>query len=266
MKTKEEPKRRKPVSAKKRADVKKPSATKKAAPQEFETVAAIPAPVVPSPAILPSTEKSLAVSYMTLRQMVGVLGASLPFIVSLGAWIIFGQPQQPSISAYYYTGMRDVMVGMLTATGLFLFSYKGYGRADEIAGKLTCLFALGVAYFPTAPENPTPLQEIISSLHLFFACGFFLSLSYFCLFLFVKTNPSGFPPMTLRKTVRNRVYRVCGVVMLVCMALMAAYTLAGGASTPLENWNPTYWLEAIAIVAFGVSWLTKGEAILRDEE
>ena len=29
--------------------------------------------------------------------------------------------------------------------------------------------------------------------------------------------------------------------------------------------NPVFWLESLAIVAFGVSWFVKGEAILKDE-
>jgi len=29
--------------------------------------------------------------------------------------------------------------------------------------------------------------------------------------------------------------------------------------------NPVFWLETITIEAFGISWLTKGQAILKDE-
>lgn len=226
-----------------------------------------PIEVVPIAEILPATEKTLAFSYLTLRKTVGLLGTTLPFVVSLGALFIFGQGFQTSISSYYYTGMRDVFVGMLCAIGLFLYSYKGYIRADEIAGKLSFVFALGVAFFPTTPDGPvSSTAQIIGVFHLIFAALFFLTLSYFCLFLFVKTNPTGFPPMTERKMQRNRVYRTCGGVMVGCILVMGIYHLAGGDETSLANLNPIYWLEAIAIVAFGISWLTKGEAILADEE
>jgi hypothetical protein len=222
----------------------------------------------PRESILPATEKSLAFSYMTLRTAIGGLGFALPFAVSLGAWIIFGQGLQGSISAYYYTGMRDVLVGSLFATGFFLFSYTGYARADNIASKLAFAFALGVALFPTTPP-PTPdipnPETVIGTFHYIFAAGFFLTLSYFCLFLFVKTNTTGKPAMTPRKVQRNVIYRVCGGVMLACIVLMAIYNFAGGDKTSLASLNPTYWLETIAILAFGVSWLTKGEAILKDE-
>ena len=30
--------------------------------------------------------------------------------------------------------------------------------------------------------------------------------------------------------------------------------------------EPIFWLESVAIVAFGLSWLTKGETILKDEK
>jgi len=33
----------------------------------------------------------------------------------------------------------------------------------------------------------------------------------------------------------------------------------------LERYAPIFWLEGIAVIAFGVSWLTKGEAILKDK-
>jgi len=33
-----------------------------------------------------------------------------------------------------------------------------------------------------------------------------------------------------------------------------------------ESANPVFWLEAAALVAFGVSWLVKGEALLADKD
>jgi hypothetical protein len=37
------------------------------------------------------------------------------------------------------------------------------------------------------------------------------------------------------------------------------------AGSALKAFDPVYWLEAMAIVAFWISWLIKGEAILKDE-
>ena len=52
--------------------------------------------------------------------------------------------------------------------------------------------------------------------------------------------------------------------MSVCILLTVVSQLPAVALA-LKAYDPIYWLESIAIVAFGISWLTKGEAILKDE-
>jgi hypothetical protein len=211
----------------------------------------------------------LLISYMTLRKTIGVLGTTLPFIVSLGGLIIFQTKLQGSISSYYYTGMRDVFVGTLWAIGIFLFAYKGYDRIDNMTGNLACIFAIGITLFPTTPEGPdiivTNNARIIGYVHMGFAALFFGTLSYFSLVLFTKTQKNSASPMTARKQQRNAVYVVCGYIMLVCIVLMAIYSFLPSQSVAfLSSAHPIYWLEALAIVAFGVSWLIKGETILKD--
>jgi len=154
---------------------------------------------------------------------------------------------------------------MLWAIGFFLLSYKGYERSDDIAGKLACAFAIGVALFPTIPDGVTTSgARVIGTVHLVFAALFFLTLIYFSLFLFTKTGPRNRP--TDRKLQRNMVYKACAYTMAVCILLIAIYHLLPDETvSPLGIYKPVYWLEALAILAFGVSWFTKGEAILKDE-
>src|SRR5664279_4207021 len=97
-------------------------------------------------------EGSLVRSYLTLRKAVGIIGMSLPFVLVFGKWLFESPGIQNSISAYYYTGMRNVLVGSLCAIGVFLFSYRGY-KTDGPAGILASVFSIGVALFPTAPEG-----------------------------------------------------------------------------------------------------------------
>jgi hypothetical protein len=208
---------------------------------------------------------NLVFPYLTLRTIIGVLGMALPFVISLGAMAFFQTGLQNSISAYYHTGMRDVLVGMLWAIGFFLFSYEGYDRADNIAGELACLFAIGIALLPTTPEGAAgPVANIIGVVHLVFTGLFFLTLAYFSIFLFTKTDPE--TPPTPRKLKRNVIYRVCGYTMLVCLLLIPIYTylLPGGLVAGISPYHPVFWFESIAIFAFGISWFTKGEGILRD--
>ena len=210
-------------------------------------------------------EISLVFSYLEHRKTIGLLGIAFPFILSMGAVILFHTGIQSSISSYYHTGMRDVFVGTLCVIGFFLLSYKGYERSDDIAGDLSCVFAVGVALFPTTPDVTTAsCARFIGYLHLSFATLFFLTLIYFSLFLFTKTNPEKSP--SRRKLQRNKIYKACGYTMGICIFLIAIYSfLPDTMVSLLEGNKPVFWLETIAVLAFGISWFTKGEAILKDE-
>lgn len=211
---------------------------------------------------VPGDTENLVISYLLLRRAVGIIGVALPFVLVTGKWLLQGWGIQSSISAYYYTSMRDVFVGSLCAIGVFLLSYRGYERADRIAGNLACLFAVGVALFPTTPAvGATPAQSTVGAVHLAFASAFFLTLAYFSLVLFRKTNPA--KHMTERKKQRNIVYTVCGYAILACIALIVlAQTFLRGSG--LQALDPVFWLESSAVLAFGISWLVKGETILAD--
>ncbi|HET8922593.1 MAG TPA: hypothetical protein VFN26_06305 [Candidatus Acidoferrum sp.] len=80
-----------------------------------------------------------------MRKAVGIIGVALPFALAFGKMLLQGSGLQPSISAYYYTDMRNVFVGSLCAIGVFLLSCKGYDWRDEAAGIAACVFAVGVA-------------------------------------------------------------------------------------------------------------------------
>ncbi|MDA2911230.1 hypothetical protein MYX04_09900 [Nitrospiraceae bacterium AH_259_D15_M11_P09] len=216
---------------------------------------------------------SLALSYLTLRKIVGILGISLPFILWLGALMLFNKGIQPSISDYYYTGMRNVFVGAHCAIGLFLLSYTGYKKDGVLEDALlgvpvgvpAGIGAIGLALFPTTPqENPTDLEQTIGSVHLAFTSLWFLTLAYFSLFLFTKSDQK---PLPSRKKKRNHVYRVCGYTMLGSIGLIFVIEkfLPLNIQQAISAYHPVFWLELVAVVAFGISWLTKGKAILGDQ-
>jgi len=187
---------------------------------------------------------------------VGVLGVALPLVLSIQGFVLCHCADvQPSISDYYSLRTRDVLVGTLFAVGWFLFAYHGYDRRDDIAGNLACMFALGIALFP---NSGGPVERRV---HFLSATAFFTVLSYFSIVLFTKTagNPT---PM---KLARNVVYRVCGGMMLACIALIAAYFLFLQ-HTAVSRLKPVFWLESTALWAFGWSWFVKGETLLKDSE
>lgn len=206
--------------------------------------------------------QSLVISYLTLRKAIGFLGLFLPLILVIGGWIDTGHlGVEPSISDYYYTSMRNGFVGVMAAVALFLFAYLGYDPIDRIAGNLGCIFALGVAFFPTTPELQDP--DLTGTLHFVFAVLFFATLVFFSLFLFTRTRNVN--QMTAQKKKRNTVYHICGYIMIACILSMALYFFVFENKYPwLDQAHPVFFLESLALVAFGGSWLVKGGFILKD--
>lgn len=200
------------------------------------------------------TDEDALVSYLTLRRVVGVLGVALPVVVAVwGFGLCSCFRIQPSISDYYGLRTRDAFVGVLFAIAWFLFAYRGYDRRDDVAGDLACLFALGVALFPNSGPPP------VAAVHFASAVALFLVLAYFSLVLFTKSGGSPTPA----KRARNRVYRICGVCMLVCIALIGLF-YGLFRDTAVADLKPVFWLESPALWAFGLSWFVKGETVLRD--
>jgi hypothetical protein len=196
------------------------------------------------------------VSYLTLRRAVGALGVLLPVVLVVGNRLFGGIGLEHSISDYYGTPMRDVFVGVLFALGWFLFSYRGYEPADDIAGDLAWFFAMGVALFPTTSQDPT-----VRLFHFVCAGLLFGVLAYFALFLFTKSSPDVQP--TKAKCIRNRIYRICGVTMLLCIAGIAVFQW-WFADSAIASRHPVFWLESLALWAFGWSWFVKGETLVKD--
>src|SRR5215510_8115997 len=107
---------------------------------------------------IPNSE--FIISFQTLRKAIGYLGISMPIIVRLGAYYFEGIPSNESISAYYYTVMRDVFVGTLFAIGVFLFCYRGPNTQDNVLTNIAGACAVAIGLFPTEPiYHPVILER-----------------------------------------------------------------------------------------------------------
>jgi hypothetical protein len=211
-----------------------------------------------------------------LKLIVGTLGMALPVVVIIWGLFLSGWPPQNSLSDYYSLRTRDAFVGILFVIGWILFAYSGYEKMDSIAGKLACVFAMGVAIFPNSGKG---WERIV---HFSSAACLFLLLSFFSLYLFTKTksSPQGFkrtmtsfrfkaarPGELLKreKKNRNRAYIVCGLVILVCIALVGLYNLLWQ-DTIISYFKPVLVLETLMIWAFGFAWFVKGETFWKDKK
>jgi hypothetical protein len=196
-------------------------------------------------------------SYLSLRKAVGWIGILLPFVLVFGHIIFFGGKRPlTNMSVYYHTGMRDLFVGAVCAIALFLFFYRGYDRWDDISANLAGFFALGVAFFPTVKEGP---YDWMAYVHFYSAACFLVILALISIFLFTRADVH--PTEMKRK--RNLVYQACGIIMLTALAAIEVFFLFFDGT----NSDTSFVLiaETVTLVAFGISWLTKGGTLYPDK-
>lgn len=202
-----------------------------------------------------------------IRNYAGFLGMILPWLSLIGAVLVnhftpLGEKfwADLSISATYY--VTPALVGVLTAASIVLMCYDGYDIQDSLVTTISGVFGITIVLFPCdcsiAPEITGFLQltvDVSSTVHCTAAVIFFLLLAYNALFLFTKHGEK----MTAKKKIRNIVYKVCGIGMVVSMTLMPL---------PIHFPAKTWWVEMLALTFFGISWLVKGGAVrfLNDEE
>jgi hypothetical protein len=199
-------------------------------------------------------------SYLIMRVAVGALGIALPILLVLGEPLIFeGQPfPRGSLSAYYYSGVRELFVGALCAIGVFLLTYKVAERSRENRLSTYAGFAvILVALFPTGRPGPgvpvTPLQLELSETNVerihFGAAGIFIASLAVISFYFSRPGPQ---TGNLSPSFWARYHRLCAGF------IVAALVLAG--VTGFTGWPDKGLLiaEAVAVWAFGASWLMKG--------
>ena len=199
-------------------------------------------------------------SYLVMRVAVGALGIALPLLLVLLEPLLFdGQPfPRGSLSAYYYSGVRELFVGALCAIGVFLVTYKVAERSRE--NRLSTYAggaAIIVALFPTGrPGNgvpPTPPQnllgeETVERVHFGAAAVFIASLAVIS-FYFAKPPPGngGRSPSFWR-----RYHLLCAGFIVAALILAAIAGITGSPDKGL------LFAEAVAVWAFGASWLMKG--------
>lgn len=218
-----------------------------------------------------ASEDPRLISFSALIQSIGWLSALLPIAMFTGNYLFGGcHTIQDSVSDYYYTVTGNLLIGILCAVALFLISYKGYpgDRLDSILTTSAGILALGVAFFPTNETSADscaiihlPLNDTRNNLHNVFAAGLFILLAAISLFLFTKTKGTPTP----EKLMRNRIYRTCGISMLVFIVLMAIHTNIRADYPSLRKYKPVFWLESGSLIAFGISWLVKGGLFLKDK-
>lgn len=245
----------------------------------------------PDPDYPYAVDPVMRVDQHRLAFLVGLVALGLPF--SLLVARASGTCDYQSISHFYYAQFwGDVFVGSLVFIGTFLIAYRGQCRPERTLASITGIAAYAVALFPTdgrgcelrefsgraladfsLPKGadfvtvkpaspPNALFELFPGVgiwHAVAAAIVFLFLAWFCFCVFTRITddqrlPDGSP--TQEKRQRNRIYRLCGALILIAIVAIGV-----GGEVWEKDWNRlnlTFWFEALALWAFGLSWMTRG--------
>ena len=232
------------------------------------------------------SENELVLSFLAVRRAVGSLGLLLPVMLlafSASPRVDF----MPSISEFYFSPVRELLIATIGAIAVFLYSYTGFKplperiQARPIEKYLTdrnvsfvaATGALGVALFPTTcPECslfPQPYTWLLlgestaATLHALSALTFFFALSVMCLENFCRIRLGSDP--TAKRRAEIEIYRTCGWIIFACAIALIVLIKGGAMIDWLGNLSTrfklVFWVEALALSAFSISWFVKGETL-----
>ncbi|WP_341903941.1 hypothetical protein [Fluviicola taffensis] len=243
----------------------------------------------------PRREHELIINYMSFRKMLGFMGIGLPIVLIICSIVWNNGHIESSISNYYYTRLRDVFVVTLCAMSLFLLTYKGSDETDRWITNLAGIFGLITAFIPTSFKHdivlpnyqivsktppypgltmealdkfellkgtsphkiiPGDSTDLMGMVHLVSAALFFLFLGYMSYFQFSK-------PKTTPRKLKQNLFKACGLIIFITILALIPCSL-----NRFEPFYAKYKLifigETICLFAFGLSWLIKGQLILKD--
>lgn len=206
-----------------------------------------------------------SIDTIRLRLMCGWLGLLLPWAV-LALYIIHGCAPEghtfpDSISSTFYVQCTvAVFMIILGSASILLMCYRGYNKWDDLLNTITGIAGLCICIFPcydkffklNYPEEfaqgvgtfQLPMK-LSGTIHNVSAAVFFILLAFNVIFLFTKSKGE----MTKNKKIRNIIYRVCGVGMLSAMVCLFIF----------NSWATVWWIEAVALMFFGIAFLTKAD-------
>jgi hypothetical protein len=215
-------------------------------------------------------------TYHYMRIGMGVLAVAFPLLLWLGGKWLMGIPMQTSLSAYYHADIRDLFVGVLSAIGFTLFLYKGFSRSEDWALNAAGVLAIGIAFFPMAPDNPLRCRQvcidaaclatsarfdrtfdplIASGLHGWFAVAFFVAIAFVCICCASRTLHL-IPDRRVRRAY-HWTYRLLGALMILLPAAVALLTKLDPASANDCTDFTVVRVEIAGVWVFAAYWLVK---------
>ncbi|MFT3981136.1 MAG: hypothetical protein QM687_11745 [Ferruginibacter sp.] len=219
------------------------------------------------------------ISFQKLRAFIGITGILLPIAVVIGCFILGAGDDawQVSISHYYYSLMHFTFVCILCVLGGFLINYRGKDKWESRLSNLAGFCAFGIAAFPTGykgfrPDKDGPAQYLQlvkevsgfwGTLHFVFAALLFGCFIVFCLYFFQKPDDDYTGEEEKKFKRRKLLYKICGWVIFLSIVMIALFNFVIEPESGVFVFS-TFIFETTALWAFGIAWLVKGSAALKN--
>lgn len=184
-----------------------------------------------------------------------VIAFAFPLVITMGGFFLYRSGLLESLSAYYYTGIRDEFVGLLVAMGACLYLYKGFSTSENVALNMAGVLVVTVAMFPTEHDCGSSCTPVTT--HRVAALLFFLCIAYVAIFKGPETLSLIDDERTRRRY--RRTYRTLGTILIVSPAAALIASLILEASTGkifvvvLAEW--------LAVWIFAAYWLIKSREL-----
>jgi hypothetical protein len=188
--------------------------------------------------------------------VIGLLGLSLPALLVL-QWRGKSGSVLDSLSAYYYSDVRDQFVGALCAVSLFLITYMVFEKnLDNFLSLAAGAGALIVALVPTgAPDGSTRASALPVWVHFAAATVFICSLGGICYLFGYREGHRTNREDGGRKTFWMWLHYFCAGLIAAAVLFIALTVRSYGYSLLVG--------ESGAVLAFAVSWIAKGSELAK---
>lgn len=198
-------------------------------------------------------DTTAAATYFSLRWGMVAVAAALPLLLWFGGRLFDGCPLRDSLSAYYYTGMRDWFVGLLFAAAACLYLYKGLSDRENYLLNGAAVLAVGIAVNPPGWLPPRWFPTAKVSPHGICAVSFFLLIALACWLCQDDSLELNLIPARGAAAYRRK-YFITGVA-LVALPLLAAVFNTFVFLRPFRS--SVFWIEALGLWVFAFYWYTK---------
>jgi hypothetical protein len=206
-------------------------------------------PTKPEPLQKKDLQLYIAGTYFALRLALFAIGAALPIALLVGGHVGSSGRQPDSISGYYHTGMRNLLVGCLVMIGTSLILYRGFGRLENWLLNFGGAGAIGVAFLPMGrDQGATDGPTVFVSPHWHATCA----LIAFGGIGLTAILCGRYTTVLLPEAVRRKyqiTYQVLGAAMIVLPVIVVLAARRNSA------WM--FWTESAALWVFAAYWLVK---------